>query len=75
MTRSTTLVLGMAVLLGSVALADEDKAAAKKPLGTWQRTAGDNTITLEIKADSVRCTVAERVPCRRERIEGARPEL
>jgi hypothetical protein len=58
MTRRLIMALGIVVLLGSVLLAAEDeKGKAKKPVGTWKRTVGDNSVTFEIQADTLKCTI------------------
>jgi hypothetical protein len=52
------MALGIVVLLGGVLLAaDDDKGKAKKPLGTWKRTVGDNSVIFDFKDDSLRATV------------------
>jgi hypothetical protein len=58
-----TLIL-MLVGAGPMLAADEKPkeakktiAGVKKPIGTWQKLAGDFTITFEIKADNVRITL------------------
>jgi hypothetical protein len=57
MKRATALVLGLVVVLGGTAWADGEKAAAKKPLGSWKRKAGDFTVTFTVKDDAIRCVV------------------
>jgi hypothetical protein len=55
--RKIALALGFVVVIASFAVADGDKAASK-PLGTWKRSAGDNSIIFEFKTDVLRCTIA-----------------
>jgi hypothetical protein len=57
MKRSTAIVLGLVIVLGGTAWAEGEKAAAKKPLGSWKRKAGDFTITFNIKEDAIRVVV------------------
>ena len=54
MARWTTVALGMLILVVSATpAADEKDAGKKKPLGTWKRTAGDNSITFTIRGDTL----------------------
>jgi hypothetical protein len=58
MARVTTVALAMVLLLvGAAPGADEKEASKKKPVGTWKRTAGDNSITFTIKADTLHVVV------------------
>ena len=55
MARFTAALAGMLVLVASATLAADEKPASKqRPLGTWKRTAGDNSITFTFKADTFR---------------------
>lgn len=57
MTRRALVVLALA-FVGTMPAGADDKAAAKKPCGVWKKTAGDNTLTLDIKPDSLKFTLA-----------------
>jgi hypothetical protein len=58
MTRFKAMVAVCLVLAGGLALADDAKKETKKPVGVWKRTAGDATITFDIKADGAKVTIA-----------------
>jgi hypothetical protein len=48
----------LAVLLAVPAgLADEKKGEVKKPLGTWVREVGGNTVSFTFEADALRCVI------------------
>ena len=64
MKRCVTAALAAALLAGA-ALGGGD-APAKKPLGVWVRTAGDNRVEFHIKADRLRTVLA---------VQGARLEV
>jgi hypothetical protein len=46
----------MVLLAGSVS-GDDKKGESARPFGIWKRTAGDNTVTFDIKANTMRCTI------------------
>ena len=48
----------LAVLLAAPAgLADDKKAEVKKPLGTWVREVGGNTVSFTFEADALQCVI------------------
>jgi hypothetical protein len=57
MARWTTATIGFLFLLAAPLLADDAKGSPK-PLGKWKKTAGDNSVTFEIKADALSVTLS-----------------
>jgi hypothetical protein len=57
MARWTTATVGFLFLLAAPLLADDAKGNAAKPIGKWKKAVGDNTITWELKQDTLNLTV------------------
>jgi hypothetical protein len=57
MTRWIAATLTLALLLTGAATAWAEEAKPKKPLGTWTKTDGDNSITFHFKSDSMLVTL------------------
>jgi hypothetical protein len=57
MTRSSVAAVLAVLLAVPVGLADEKKAEVKKPLGTWEREVGGNTVTFTFLADALQCVI------------------
>src|SRR5438270_3352486 len=53
-----TWAVGLMFFVVSLANADTGKASTKKPLGKWKHTAGDNSVTFDFQADSLRVIVS-----------------
>jgi hypothetical protein len=58
MTRCLTSALTVAILAAATLNASADEGTkSKKPLGTWVKSVGDNSITFHFKPDNMRVTL------------------
>lgn len=58
MLRCLTVALTVVLLAAAPCGAEDKKEGAKKPIGTWTRSAGEAKITFAIKADTLKITLA-----------------
>lgn len=57
MKRAAAVVAVVGVVLAGSAVFSAEEGARKKPIGTWERQAGDTQIRFEITADRLRVSV------------------